>query len=138
MPIRFMVGCSLLKRIYNLGDETLAIEWVMNPYMQYFCGELTFQHKFPFDPSDFVHFRKRISEEGIEKIFSYSVKLHGEKAHDKTTMSDTTVQENNITYPTDSKLAKKIIDKCNKIANKHQINDANILNEKKQKKHFQN
>ena len=24
MPIRFMVGCLLLKRIYNLGDETLA------------------------------------------------------------------------------------------------------------------
>jgi len=34
MPIRFMVGCLLLKRIYNYGDETLAKAWVMNPYMR--------------------------------------------------------------------------------------------------------
>lgn len=30
MPIRFMVGCLMLKRIYNLGDETLAKAWIMN------------------------------------------------------------------------------------------------------------
>ena len=53
MPIRFMVGCLMLKRIYNLGDETLAQAWKMNPYMQYFCGEAHFQHRFPCDPSDF-------------------------------------------------------------------------------------
>ncbi len=28
MPIRFMVGCLLLKRLYNLGDETLAKAWI--------------------------------------------------------------------------------------------------------------
>ena len=39
MPIRLMVSCLLLKRLYNLGDETLAKAWVMNPYMQYFSGE---------------------------------------------------------------------------------------------------
>lgn len=33
-PIRFMVGCLLLKRIYDYGDETLAKAWVMNPYMR--------------------------------------------------------------------------------------------------------
>ena len=33
MPIRISVGCLLLKRLYNLGDETLAKAWVMNPYM---------------------------------------------------------------------------------------------------------
>ena len=55
-----MIGCLILKHPYNLGDETLAKEWVMNPYMQYFCGETIFQHRFPCDPSDFVHFRKRI------------------------------------------------------------------------------
>lgn len=116
MPIRFMVGCLMLKRIENLGDETLAQAWVMNPYMQYFCGEAYFQHKFPCDPSDFVHFRKRIGESGIEKIFAYSVKLHGKNAMSKQILSDTTVQENNTTYPTDAKLAKRIIEKGAKIA----------------------
>lgn len=68
--LRFMVGCLILKRIYNLGDETLAKAWVSNPYMQYFCGEAYFQHKFRCDPSDFVHFRKRIGEEGIEHCYN--------------------------------------------------------------------
>jgi len=71
-PIRLMVGCLLLKHLCNLGDETLAKAWVRDPYMQYFCGEAFFQHRFPFDPSDFVHFRKRIGESGVEKIFGSS------------------------------------------------------------------
>jgi len=80
MPIRLMVGSLMLKRIYNLGDETLAAAWKMNPYMQYFCGMAHFEHKFPCDPSDFVHFRKRIGEKGIEKILFYSVTLFGKQA----------------------------------------------------------
>jgi len=119
MPIQFMVGCLLLKRLYNLGDETLAKAWVTNPYMQYFCGEHFFRHKFSCDPSDFVHFRKRIGEEGMEKIFYYSVHLYAPKSKDlKMTLSDTTVQGNNTTFPTDVKLCKKVIDKCNEIAKK--------------------
>ena len=122
MPIRLMVGCLLLKRIYNLGDETLAEAWKMNPYMQYFCGMTHFEHKFPCDPSDFVHFRKRIGEEGVEKIFKYSVLIHGKNAQESQVLSDTTVQENNITFPTDAKLAKSIINKCNKLAQQEGIN----------------
>ncbi|MFN8255947.1 MAG: IS5 family transposase [Bacteroidales bacterium] len=121
VPIRMMVGCLMLKRLYNYGDETLASAWIMNPYMQYFCGEAHFQHKFPCDPSDFVHFRKRIGENGIEAIFTYSVNLHGNEAKSKMVLSDTTVQENNTTFPTDSKLAKKIIDKIAKIARQESI-----------------
>jgi len=77
-----------------------------------------FEHKFPFDPSDFVHFRKRIGETGFEKIFAYSVKMHGEDAGKKSKwhLSDTTVQENNTTFPTDGKMCKKVIDRCNKAA----------------------
>lgn len=116
MPVRLMVGCLLLKRLYNLGDETLAEAWIRDPYMQYFCGMTHFEHKFPCDPSDFVHFRKRIGEDGVEKIFTYSVLIHGEKAREKQVLSDTTVQENNTTFPTDAKLAKRIIDKCNQLA----------------------
>jgi IS5 family transposase len=121
MPIRLMVGSLMLKRIPNLGDETLCEAWAMNPYMQYFCGMAHFEYKFPCDPSDFVHFRKRIGESGVEKIFAYSVLLHGKAAKEKVTLSDTTVSENNTTFPTDAKLAKKIIDKCNRIAQKENV-----------------
>jgi len=118
MPIRLMVGSLMLKRIYNLGDETLCEAWIRDPYMQYFCGMAHFEHKFPCDPSDFVHFRKRIGAQGVEKIFTYSVLLHGKSAFETQTLSDTTVVENNTTFPTDAKSAKRIIDKCNAIATK--------------------
>lgn len=121
MPVRLMVGSLLLKRLYNLGDETLAEAWKMNPYMQYFCGEIHFQHRFPCDPSDFVHFRKRIGEEGLSLIFTHSVELHGAEAKSDQVLSDTTVQENNTTFPTDAKLYKKVIDKCNSIAQKEGV-----------------
>lgn len=123
VPIRLIVGCLLLKHLYNLGDERIPEFWVRDVYFQYFCGGVHFEHKFPFDPSDFVHFRNRIGQEGIAKIFAYSVKLHGAEVAKKSkfVLSDTTVQENNTTFPTDAKLCKKVIDKCNKIAQKEGI-----------------
>ena len=116
VPIRTLVGCLMLKHLYNLGDETVAVAWVSNPYMQYFTGEAFFQHKFPFDPSEFVHFRHRIGASGINTIFQYSVRLHGKDAEEKLVVSDTTVQGNNTTFPTDAKLYKKVVDGCNRIA----------------------
>jgi IS5 family transposase len=121
VPIRFMVGCLLLKHLYNYGDESLAKVWVQNPYMQYFCGEAHFQHQFRCDPSDFVHFRNRIGTEGIQKIFAYSVTMHPGRGKPKQVLSDTTVQGNNTTFPTDAKLAKKVIDACNRIAKAEKI-----------------
>ena len=59
-PVRLMVSLLLLKRLYNLGDETVVEEWVHNPYMQYFSGETEFQWDLPCEPSDLVHFRNRI------------------------------------------------------------------------------
>ena len=70
-PIRFMVGCLLLKHLYNLGDETLEKAWIMNPYMLYFCSRVIFEHEFPCDPSNFVHFRKRIEKKLLKNSRAY-------------------------------------------------------------------
>ena len=123
VPIRTMVGCLLLKYLYNLSDERLPEQWVCNVYFQYFCGGIFFEHHFPFDPSDFVHFRGRVGEEGISKIFAYSVQLHGSEVvkQAKFVFSDTTVQENSTTFPTDARMCKRVIDKCNTIAEKEGI-----------------
>ena len=115
VPIRLMVGCLILKDLYNLGDESLPKAWVMNPYMQYFCGEEFFCHEFPFEPSDFVHFRKCIGVDGVEKIFQSSVKLFGNEAEEKLVVSDTTVQGNNTEFPTDARLYQRVIEGCNRI-----------------------
>ncbi len=119
IPIRTIVGLLLLKQMYNLGDETVMERYLENPYWQHFCGEVYFQYRYPFDPSDFVHFRHRIGKEGMEKIFKQSIDLFGEemiRKEVKEVRVDTTVQEKNITYPTDRKLYERTIEHCKRIA----------------------
>ena len=108
-PIRLMCGLLILKQLENLSDDHLMEQWVQNPYFQAFCGERSFQWKAPCASSDLAHFRKRIGEEGVEKIFQASVMLHGAAALEKEVLIDTTVQEKNITFPTDSKLLTKLV-----------------------------
>lgn len=50
-----------------------------------------------------------------------SIALHGDASEETTVLVDTTVQEKAITYPTDSKLAIKIINRLNKLAKKQGI-----------------
>jgi IS5 family transposase len=47
--------------------------------------------------------------------------LHPEAKHEAEVQIDTTVQEKNITFPTDAKLAKKVIEHCTKIAQKEGV-----------------
>jgi len=120
-PIRLMVGLNLLKHMFNLGDETVIKAWVENPYYQYFTGESVFQWKPPVAPSDMVYFRKRIGTEGLERILVATIKVHGESAKEEEVIVDTTVQEKNITHPTDVKLYSRIIEHCWRIADKEEI-----------------
>jgi transposase, IS5 family len=120
-PIRLMVGLNLLKHMFNLGDETIIKAWVENPYYQYFTGESVFQWKPPVAPSDMVYFRKRIGAEGLERILAATIKVHGESAKEEEVIIDTTVQEKNITHPTDVKLYSRIIEYCWRIADKESI-----------------
>lgn len=107
-PIRLMVGLSILKHLEDLSDEVLIQRWVQNPYYQSFTGEIEFQWQFPCDPSDLTYFRKRIGSEGFEKVLAASIALHQEKASEDEMCIDTTVQEKNITFPTDAKQYRKI------------------------------
>ena len=84
------------------------------------CGPTSLQNKIPCHSTEPVHFRKRIGESGTEKIFHMSVQLHGTAKEEATVNVDSTVQEKNITCPTDGKLAIKIINRLNKLA-KYQV-----------------
>ena len=140
-PIRMMVGLILLKHLRNISDESVVEQWSENSYYQYFCGETKFKCSAPCASSELVHFRDRIGEKGIELIFQESIRIANEisankkkskndNSNDKGNKTqpseedviiDTTVQEKNITFPTDDKLYRSIIKKCLKISKKEKI-----------------
>lgn len=112
LPTRLMAGLLLLKQLENLSDERVCEAWARDPYMQYFCGERYFQWKLPCEPSELVHFRNRIGQEGVEKILKMTVELHSDKvAKEEELVADTTVQEANVKFPTDTRLHVDCIEK---------------------------
>jgi len=115
-PLRLMVGLLILKQMENLSDEKVVEAWVQNPYYQAFCGAEHFHWKVPCDSSELPYFRKRIGEEGAELIFKVSTEIHGKAVNAEEIVVDTTVQEKNITFPTDTKLLRKVIEGCRDIA----------------------
>lgn len=115
-PVRLMVGLLLLKQMFGLGDETVVAAWVQNPYWQYFCGMEEFCWEVPCDPSDLVKFRNRIGEEGMKLILAVSAAMHGDKALESQVVVDSTVQEKKAMFPTDSKLYRKVIQRCWRLA----------------------
>jgi IS5 family transposase len=120
-PIRLMVGLLLLKHIRNISDESVVEQWCENVYYQYFCGYNDFTTGHPCNPTELVHFRHRIGEKGIELILKESIRINGKDGHAPNISVDTTVQEKNITFPTDDKLYKKIIKRCHKLAEAEEI-----------------
>ena len=121
-PIRLMVGLLILKQMHNLSDEGICQAWRDNPYFQYFTGEVEFQWELPCEPSDLTHFRNRIGEHGSLLILSVSAGLHQKQIEkEEVVLVDTTVQEKNITYPTDTKLAGKVIERSWQLAEQENV-----------------
>jgi len=121
-PIRLMVGLLMLKSMFNRSDEVIVEDWKSNPYYQYFTGGVYFEWVQPCDASELVHFRNRIGETGVRDILSLSHDLHKDKIQKATELIvDTTVQEKNITFPTDAKLTNKIIEKTVKFSKKNKL-----------------
>jgi len=120
-PIRLMAGLLMLKQLENLSDENVVLQWKRNPYYQYFCGMNDYCSLLPCDSTELVKFRNRIGQEGIDVIFGASVALHPEAAEEERVIIDTTAHEKNVTYPTDGKLAIKIINRLHKIAKREGI-----------------
>ena len=136
-PIRLMVGLLMLKHLRNISDEQVVAQFTENAYYQYFCGMESFSIAAPCAASELVHFRHRIGEVGIELILKESIRINlaiedrkkeeddrkngkdgrGRKSDkEQTAFIDSTVQEKNVTFPTDSKLLNKIIGYCHKVA----------------------
>jgi IS5 family transposase len=120
-PIRLMVSLLILKHLRDVSDESIVEQWEENAYYQYFGGMGVFTPGPPCAASELVHFRNRIGENGIELIFKESIRVNGKDGQEQDITADTTVQEKNITFPTDSKLHVKIINKCIGIAEREGV-----------------
>ena len=127
----------MLKHLRNVSDEQVVAQFSENAYYQYFCGMEAFSISALCASSELVHFRNRIGEEGVELILKESIRINvamedKKKAEDdkknkkdgrgrkndkdQTAYIDSTVQEKNVTFPTDSKLLNKIIEAQRKIS----------------------
>jgi IS5 family transposase len=111
---RLMVGLHYLKHTFNESDESVVAKWVENPYWQAFCGYTHMQHQMPIHPTSMTRWRQRIGAEKLEELLRQTVVVAVDQrrlpqAEIKQVNVDTTVQEKNITHPTDSKLLYKAI-----------------------------
>jgi len=116
LPTRLVAGLLILKHMHNLSDEVLCARWIENPYYQYFCGELSFCHKAPFDRSSLTRWRQRLGEAQllalIQESLSVAHKTGAIESQDLERVAvDTTVQPKAIAHPTDARLNHRALEK---------------------------
>jgi len=145
LSARIAIGALIIKERLGASDEETVEQIRENPYLQYFLGFKEYKDESPFDPSMFVHFRKRvgknkmsmINEAIVEKALSESRKTSEKKCSEKEKSSekkddddepnppdsqnkgkllvDATCAPADITYPTDLKLLNKAREKSEEI-----------------------
>lgn len=67
-PARLAFGALIIKERLGVSDEEAVEQIRENPYLQFFLGFHEFHDEPPFDPSLYVHFRKRFSLEQLARI----------------------------------------------------------------------
>lgn len=133
--VRVALGALIIKEKLRLSDEEAVEQIEENPYLQLFLGFAEYQQTRPFDPSMYVHFRKRLGEEVlasindriIEKARSRTGSTDSVNAQEDDTDSDdpsankgkllidATCAPADIAYPTDLGLLNKAREKSEQI-----------------------
>lgn len=125
LPSRLLIGLHYLKHAMNESDESVVERWVENPYWQYFCGYEFLQHKLPLHPTSLVKWRHRVGNKLdalLEETINVAKRVKAIKASEFHHVNvDTTVQEKNITFPTDAKLYHRACELLVKQAKKEGI-----------------
>ncbi len=123
---RLIAGLHYLKHTYGLSDEQVVQRWSENPYWQYLCGEIYFQHELPLNPSSLTRWRQRLGAGGMESLLGVTIKAAIQsKAVNRRDLKrvtvDTTVQEKAIAFPTDSKLYNRARERLVRLAKAHDL-----------------
>lgn len=112
LPTRLMVGLHYLKYLFDESDESVVEKFIENPYWQFFCGCLYFEHELPCHPTSLVKWRRRVGAEGMEKLLTETLSTAKreqalKESEIKRVNVDTSVQEKAIAFPTDARLYHK-------------------------------
>jgi IS5 family transposase len=75
LPLRLMISLLYLKHAFNESDEGVVERWAETPAWQYFSGMDYFEHRWPCDPSQHVHLRKAMGEEGAEVLLQQTINV---------------------------------------------------------------
>ena len=123
---RLMIALHYFKFTFDLSDDEVLAGWVENPYWQYFSGMKYFEHTPPIHSSSMTRWRKRIGEAGATELLKQTItaglKIKAVKVSQlKRINVDTTVQEKDIRFPTDSRLYDRARERLVKEAKKRGI-----------------
>jgi transposase, IS5 family len=107
LPTRLVAGLLILKHRHSLSDAARCGRWVENRYYPFFCGELSFCHRLPFDRASLTHWRQRLGEEPLtaltQESLSVAPKTGALAPRDlERGVVDTTVQPTAIAHPSDA------------------------------------
>jgi IS5 family transposase len=113
LPTRLLVGLHYLKYLFDESDESVVEKFVENPYWQFFCGRLYFEHEWPCHPTSLVRWRRRLGASGMEKLLTETLSTAKREqalrdSEIKRVNVDTTVQAKAIAFPTDARLYHKV------------------------------
>ncbi len=111
---RHVIGSLIIKHKLECSDGEVGEQISENPYMQYFIGLPRFQYRVPYDTSTLTNVRKRLSEEQFDEFEQQLINTLVEKKliRPKGMLTDATVFESEITYPTDCGLLNKARQFC--------------------------
>src|SRR6476646_6350337 len=112
LPTRLVAGLFILKHMHNLSDEVLCARWIENPCYQYFCGELSFCHRLPFDRSSMTRWRQRLGAEQLVALIQESLSV----AHKTGAIGPKA-----LAHPTDARLMHRAITKLVELAKRNRV-----------------
>ena len=136
--VRLIIGLMILEYVYDLSDVQVVKRLNENIYYQYFCGNIFLQKGTQLSPTTLVKWRKKLGVKGADKILSKTVEMTKKlgilkKKEEGEVISDTTVQEKNIKYPTDTELLENCRKRLVKYGKEMEIikRDSNLKKGKK-------
>jgi len=106
---RLMISLLYLKDAFNESEEGVVERWAKTQTWQYLSGPEYFEHLWPCVPTAIGKFHRLLGEECVEKLLTQTINVDVTlKLITKKDLAqvfvDSTVQQNAVAHPTDSKL----------------------------------